>query len=175
MQTDQPLLQSFKLGATTLKNRVVMAPMTRSRADNPGNVPTEMHVEYYTQRASAGLIITEGSQVSEQAVGYIHTPGIHTAEQVEGWKKVVDAVHAEDGKIFIQLWHVGRMSHPDFHNGEKPLAPSAVNPNAKAYTPEGFKETEEPKAMTLEEIKQTQEDFVNAAKNAVEAGFDGVE
>ena len=175
MQTDQPLLQSFKLGATTLKNRVVMAPMTRSRADNPGNVPTEMHVEYYPQRASAGLIITEGSQVSEQAVGYIHTPGIHTAEQVEGWKKVVDAVHAEDGKIFIQLWHVGRMSHPDFHNGEKPLAPSAVNPNAKAYTPEGFKETEEPKAMTLEEIKQTQEDFVNAAKNAVEAGFDGVE
>lgn len=175
MKTDQPLLQSFKLGATTLKNRVVMAPMTRSRADNPGNVPTEMHVEYYTQRASAGLIITEGSQVSEQAVGYIHTPGIHTTEQVEGWKKVVDAVHAEDGKIFIQLWHVGRMSHPDFHNGEKPLAPSAVNPNAKAYTPEGFKETEEPRAMTLEEIKQTQEDFVHAAKNAVEAGFDGVE
>ena len=175
MKTDQPLLQSFKLGATTLKNRVVMAPMTRSRADNPENAPTDMHVEYYTQRASAGLIITEGSQVSPQAVGYIHTPGIHSAAQVAGWKKVVDAVHAEDGKIFIQLWHVGRMSHPDFHNGGKPLAPSAVNPNAKAYTSEGFKDTVEPKAMTLEDIQQTQEDFVTAAKNAMEAGFDGVE
>ena len=152
-----------------------MAPMTRSRADNPENAPTDMHVEYYTQRASAGLIITEGSQVSPQAVGYIHTPGIHSAAQVAGWKKVVDAVHAEDGKIFIQLWHVGRMSHPDFHNGGKPLAPSAVNPNAKAYTSEGFKDTVEPKAMTLEDIQQTQEDFVTAAKNAMEAGFDGVE
>ncbi|WP_370173648.1 alkene reductase [Leeuwenhoekiella palythoae] len=175
MKTDQPLLQSFKLGATTLKNRVVMAPMTRSRADNPENAPTDMHVEYYTQRASAGLIITEGSQVSPQAVGYIHTPGIHSAAQVAGWKKVVDAVHAEDGKIFIQLWHVGRMSHPDFHNGDKPLAPSAVNPIAKAFTSEGFKNTVEPKAMTLEDIQQTQEDFVTAAKNAMEAGFDGVE
>ena len=175
MKTDQPLLQSFKLGATTLKNRVVMAPMTRSRADNSENAPTDMHVEYYMQRASAGLIITEGSQVSPQAVGYIHTPGIHSAAQVAGWKKVVDAVHAEDGKIFIQLWHVGRMSHPDFHNGDKPLAPSAVNPNAKAFTSEGFKDTVEPKAMTLEDIQQTQKDFVTAAKNAMEAGFDGVE
>tara|TARA_R110002051_G_scaffold87634_3_gene154395 strand:+ start:946 stop:2058 length:1113 start_codon:yes stop_codon:yes gene_type:complete len=175
MKTNQPLLESFALGDITLKNRVVMAPMTRSRAENAGNVPTDLHVEYYTQRAGAGLIITEGSQVSERAVGYIHTAGIHTQEQVDGWKKVVDAVHAKDGKIFIQLWHVGRISHPDFHNGNKPIAPSAVNPNSKAFTSEGFKDTVTPKEMTLEEIKETQQEFVDAAKNALEAGFDGIE
>ena len=175
MKTDQPLLQSFVLGDITLKNRVVMAPMTRSRADNQGSVPTDLHVKYYTQRAGAGLIITEGSQVSKRAVGYIHTAGIHSEEQVAGWKKVVDAVHKENGKIFIQLWHVGRMSHPDFHNGNKPLAPSAVNPNAQSYTPNGFKDTVEPKAMTSEEIQETQQEFVDAAKNALEAGFDGIE
>lgn len=159
-----------------LKNRVVMAPMTRSRAANDGNVPTEdLHVPYYVQRASAGLIITEGSQVSKQAVGYVNTAGIYSKEQVEGWKKVTKEVHDKGGKIFIQLWHVGRMSHPDFHNGELPLAPSAINPNAKSYTPEGFKDTVTPKAMSIEEIKQTVEDFKNAAKNAIEAGFDGVE
>ncbi|WP_282051274.1 alkene reductase [Maribacter aquivivus] len=159
-----------------LKNRVVMAPMTRSRAANDGNVPTEdLHVPYYTQRASAGLIITEGSQVSKDAVGYINTAGIYSKEQVEGWKKVTTAVHNKGGKIFIQLWHVGRMSHPDFHDGELPLAPSALNPNAKSYTPEGFKDTVTPKAMTIEDIKQTVEDFKNAAINAVESGFDGVE
>jgi len=159
-----------------LKNRVVMAPMTRSRAANDGNVPTEdLHVPYYVQRASAGLIITEGSQISKQAVGYVNTAGIYSKEQVEGWKKVTKEVHDKGGKIFIQLWHVGRMSHPDFHNGELPLAPSAINPNAKSYTPEGFKDTVTPKAMSIEEIKQTVEDFKNAAKNAIEAGFDGVE
>ena len=175
MKTNQALLQSFKLGDITLKNRLVMAPMTRSRAENSENAPTEMHVAYYTQRAGAGLIITEGSQVSKRAVGDIHTAGIHSKAQVEGWKKVVDAVHKENGKIFIQLWHVGRMSHPDFHNGKKPLAPSAVNPNSKSFTTKGFKETVEPKAMTLQEIEETQQEFVNATKNAVEAGFDGVE
>lgn len=159
-----------------LKNRVVMAPMTRSRATNDGNIPTEdLHVPYYKQRASAGLIITEGSQVSKQAVGYVNTAGIHTKEQVDGWKKVTKEVHDKGGKIFIQLWHVGRMSHPDFHNGDLPVAPSAINPNAQSYTPEGFKDTVTPKAMSIDEIKQTVEDFKNAAKNAVEAGFDGVE
>ncbi|WP_435314576.1 alkene reductase [Cellulophaga fucicola] len=160
----------------SLKNRVVMAPMTRSRADNKGSVATdELHGLYYEQRASAGLIITEGSQVSKDAVGYIHTAGIHTEEQVEGWKKVTKRVHDKGGKIFIQLWHVGRMSHPDFHNGELPLAPSAINPNAKSYTPEGFKDTVTPRAMTIEDIKTTVKDFKNAAANAVKAGFDGVE
>ncbi len=175
MQSTQPLLQAYNLSGIQLKNRVIMAPMTRSRADNEGNTPTDIHVKYYTQRAGAGLIISEGSQVSKEAVGYINTPGIYSKEQVEGWKKVTAAVHDEGGKIFIQLWHVGRMSHPDFHNGDKPLAPSAVNPDAKAFTTEGFKETVEPRAMTLEDIKRTQDDFVKAAKNAKEAGFDGVE
>ena len=153
-----------------------MAPMTRSRANNDGNIPTdELHGLYYEQRASAGLIITEGSQVSNKAVGYINTAGIHTDAQVEGWKKVTKRVHDKGGKIFIQLWHVGRMSHPDFHNGELPLSSSALNPNAKSYTPEGFKDTVTPKAMTIAEIKQTVLDFKNAAANAVKAGFDGVE
>ncbi|WP_281540243.1 alkene reductase [Maribacter aestuarii] len=159
-----------------LRNRVVMAPMTRSRADNEENKPTnELHGLYYEQRSSAGLIITEGSQVSKRAVGYINTAGIHSKAQVEGWKKVTERVHKKDGKIFIQLWHVGRISHPDFHDGELPLAPSAINPNEQAYTPEGLKDTVTPKEMTIEDIKTTVKDFQNAAKNAVEAGFDGIE
>jgi N-ethylmaleimide reductase len=160
----------------TLKNRIVMAPMTRSRADNEGNVPTdELHGLYYEQRASAGLIITEGAQVSKQAVGYIYTAGIYSDEQVAGWKRVTKRVHDAGGKIFIQLWHVGRMSHPDFHNGELPLSASALNPEAKSFTPEGFKDTVTPKEMTIEDIKKTVQDFKNAAANAVKAGFDGVE
>ncbi len=176
MDNKQALLQPIKIGDLQLKNRVVMAPMTRSRADNQGKVPTaDLQGQYYQQRASAGLIITEGSQVSEKAVGYINTPGIHTAEQTEGWKEVTKMVHDADGKIFIQLWHVGRISHPDFHDGDLPHAPSAINPEAKSYTPEGFKETVAPKEMTIEDIKQTIQDFKNAAKNAWAAGFDGVE
>lgn len=172
----QALLQPLKMGSLTLKNRVVMAPMTRSRANNTENVPTsELHGLYYEQRASAGLIISEGSQVSKQAVGYIHTPGIYSEAQVEGWKKVTKRVHDAGGKIFIQLWHVGRISHPDFHNGTLPVSASAINPNSKSFTPQGFKDTVTPKAMTLEEIKSTVQDFKNAAKNAMDAGFDGVE
>jgi N-ethylmaleimide reductase len=121
------------------------------------------------------LIITEGSQVSKDAVGYINTPGIYSDAQVEGWKKVTKRVHDKGGKIFIQLWHVGRMSHPDFHNGELPLSSSAINPNAKSFTPDGFKDTVTPKEMIIEEIKTTVKDFQNAAANAVKAGFDGVE
>jgi len=159
-----------------LANRVVVAPMTRSRADNEGNIPTnELHGLYYEQRASAGLIITEGAQVSKKAVGYIHTAGIYSDAQVAGWKIVTKRVHDKGGKIFIQLWHVGRVSHPDFHNGELPMSASAINPNAKSYTPEGFKDTVAPKEMTLEDIKTTVQDFKNAAANAVKAGFDGVE
>ena len=175
MNTKQPLLQPITIGDLVLSNRVWMAPMTRSRATNEGNVPGDIHVKYYTQRASSGLIISEGSQVSKQAVGYINTPGIYSQEQVEGWKKVTQAVHEEGGHIFIQLWHVGRISHPDFHNGELPVAPSAINPHAKSFTPKGFKDTVTPKEMSIEEIKQTVLDFKNAARNAMEAGFDGVE
>lgn len=175
METGQPLLQSYTMGDLKLKNRVVMAPMTRCRADNPGKVATDLMAEYYAQRASAGLIISEGSQISRRAVGYMNTPGIHSDEQVEGWKKVTAAVHAKGGKMFIQLWHVGRMSHPDFHNGELPLSASAINPHSKCHTPYGAKETVTPKAMTLDEIKETIADYGNAAKNAMAAGFDGVE
>lgn len=171
----QALLKPIKLGDLELKNRVIMAPMTRSRADNENNAPTDIHLNYYKQRASAGLIISEGSQISSQAVGYVNTPGIYKPEQIEGWKKVTDAVHEEDGKIFIQLWHVGRMSHPDFHKGEKPVAPSAINPNSQSYTYEGFKDTVEPRALTTEEVKLVVQDFKKAAKNAVDAGFDGIE
>jgi N-ethylmaleimide reductase len=171
----QPLLTPYHKNLN-LKNRVVMAPMTRSRAANEGNVPTDdLHGLYYEQRASAGLIITEGSQVSKAAVGYINTPGIYTDEQVEGWQKVTKRVHDKDGKIYIQLWHVGRMSHPDFHNGALPLSASALNPNAKSFTPEGFKDTVTAKAMTIEDIKTTVQDFKNAAANAVKADFDGIE
>ena len=171
----QPLLVPYNKNIN-LKNRVVMAPMTRSRANNEGKVATdELQGLYYEQRASAGLIISEGSQVSEQAVGYINTPGIHTDAQVEGWKKVTKRVHDKGGKIFIQLWHVGRMSHPDFHNGELPVSASALNPHAKSFTPEGFKDTVAAREMTIEDIKQTVKDFQNAAANAVKAGFDGVE
>lgn len=171
----QPLLEPYDMKGLVLKNRVIMAPMTRSRADNAEHAPTEIHVKYYTQRAGAGLIISEGSQVSKAAVGYVNTPGIYSEAQVAGWKKVTEGVHRANGKIFCQLWHVGRISHPDFHNGELPLAPDAINPGAKSYTPEGFKDTVTPKKMTIEDIKQTILDFKNAAKNAMDAGFDGIE
>jgi N-ethylmaleimide reductase len=172
---NQPLLENYQLGNITLKNRVVMAPMTRSRADNPENTATELNAQYYAQRASAGLIISEGTQVSKQGVGYINTPGIYSEAQVQGWQKVTEAVHANEGKIFAQLWHVGRISHPDFHNGELPVAPSAVNPNDKAYTPLGFKDTVTPRALETEEVQAIVQDFKNASANALKAGFDGVE
>jgi N-ethylmaleimide reductase len=176
MSSEQNLLKPYNLNGLSLLNRVVMAPMTRSRADNPENKPTEgLHDVYYTQRASAGLIITEGSQVSKQAVGYVNTPGIYSKEQVEAWKMVNKKVHNNNGKIFIQLWHVGRMSHPDFHNGELPLSSSAINPEAQSYTPEGFKDTVTPKEMTIEDIERTIQDFKKAAKNSMEADFDGIE
>src|SRR5215210_7737098 len=135
---EHELFSSYYLGDLQLKNQMVMAPMTRSRAVD-GNVPNPKAALYYTQRASAGLVVTEASQVSPQGVGYIRTPGIHSPEQVEGWKRVTDQVHAAGGKIFLQLWHVGRMSHPDFHNGELPVAPSAIAPIGEAFTFEGPK------------------------------------
>lgn len=175
MKVDKALLKSVNIDDLKLKNRVIMAPMTRNRADNKEKEPTDLHVKYYTQRASAGLIITEGSQISKAAEGYINTPGIYTENQVEGWQKVTTAVHENNGNIFLQLWHCGRISHPKFHEGEKPLAPSAVNPNTQAYTPEGFEDTVEPQAMSIADIKQTVQDFRHAAENAKKAGFDGVE
>lgn len=170
----QPLLTSYKLRTLNLPNRVVMAPMTRSRAGE-GNVPTQLNAEYYKQRASAGLIISEGTQISQQGVGYPWTPGIHTEEQIEGWKKVTGAVHEADGRIFAQIWHAGRISHPYFHDGELPVAPSAIKPEGQAFTPEGMKNFVEPRALETDEIPSIIDDYVQAAKNARRAGFDGVE
>ncbi len=173
--TDQPILTPVKLGRYTLNNRIAMAPMTRSRADNPERAPTDLIAQYYAQRASAGLIITEGSQISPQGIGYVHTPGIHTPAQVAGWRKVSDAVHARNGRIFLQLWHVGYVSHPDFHGGALPVAPSAINPATQAYTPMGLKDTVTARALETHEVKQIVQDFARAAKSAMDAGMDGVE
>ena len=169
------LLKPIKLGRYELPNRIFMAPMTRSRADNSDNAATPLIAEYYSQRASAGLIISEGSQVSPQAVGSINTPGIYSPVQIEGWKLVTQAVHNKNGHIFCQLWHVGRMSHPDFHEGRLPVAPSAINPNDSSFTRDGFKDTVTPHALTITEIHDITQDFQKAAENAIAAGFDGVE
>lgn len=166
---------SYKLNGLTLNNRMVMAPMTRSRSNNTGNVATELTAKYYQQRTSAGLIITEGTFISEEAVGVINVPGIYTPEQIEGWKLTTEAVHQKGGTIFAQLWHTGAYSHPDLHNGKKPLAPSDVNPNQQVFTAEGLKPSEAPQPMTVEDINRTIADFKQAAINAFEAGFDGVE
>jgi len=153
---------------------MVMAPMTRCRALK-GNVPGPLSVDYYTQRASAGLIITEGSQVSPQGVGFNRTPGIYSPEQVAGWKKVTAAVHMAGGNIFLQLWHVGRMSHPDYLGGDLPVAPSALPVDEEIHTPQGKKKIPVPRALLPEEIPGIVLQFGQGAKNAREAGFDGVE
>ena len=169
------LLEPARLGPYTLKNRVVMAPLTRNRA-GAGNVPQDMNVAYYAQRASAGLIITEATQISPQGVGYPGTPGIHSAEQVAGWTRVTDAVHARGGRVFLQLWHVGRISHPSLQpNGEIPVAPSALKPEGEAFTAEGPQPFVTPRALEGHEIPGIIADYRAAAVNALAAGFDGVE
>lgn len=170
-----PLLSPVQIGSLSLKSRIVMAPMTRSRAGE-GDAATSLAAEYYSQRAKAGLIISEGSQVSAQGKGYPRTPGIFTAEQIAGWKLVTDAVHAQGGRIFLQLWHVGRLSHPLVQaNGELPVAPSAIKPEGQLYTSEGLKAYETPRALGIEEIPGIVADFRQGAENAKLAGFDGVE
>ena len=167
--------QPFELAGTTLANRIAMAPMTRSRA-GAGGVPTELVAEYYAQRASAGLIISEGVQPSVVGQGYPWTPGLHSEEQVAGWRKVTDAVHAAGGVIFAQLMHTGRIGHPSLlPDGLTPVAPSAVAPAGKLFAGEGMVEFAEPRALTSDEIHETVRDYARAARNAVEAGFDGVE
>jgi len=169
------LFDSFQLGELSLKNRIVMAPLTRNRGGE-GNVPTDLNVLYYRQRASAGLIITEGSQISPQALGYPGTPGIHNDEQVNGWQQVTDAVHAENGLIFIQLWHVGRISHPSMlPDNILPVAPSAIRPEGDAITYEGMQPFVTPRALEINEIPALIADYVAAAKQARQAGFDGIE
>ena len=169
------LFDSFKLGPLTLPNRLVMAPLTRNRAVE-GQVPNPLAVEYYAQRASAGLLITEASQVSHQGQGYQDTPGIFSPAQVAGWRKVTDEVHKRGGRIFIQLWHVGRISHTDLQPGQAaPVAPSAIRAKTKTFVGGTFTDVSEPRELTLAEIPGVVESFRKAARNAVEAGFDGVE
>ena len=172
---DRILFSPYKVGDLTFKNRIIMAPLTRSRADNEGKVATPLMAEYYSQRSSAGMIISEGSQVSPMGVEYVNTPGIYSKEQTNAWKQVTESVHSDGGKIFIQLWHVGRLSHPYFLNGKTPLAPSAINPQHTIRTPEGNKPSVDPKEMTVADIKEVINQFATAASNAVRAGFDGVE
>jgi len=167
------LFSDVTLGGMSLANRVAMAPMTRNRA--PGGTPIKLMAEYYVQRADAGLIITEGAQISDQAIGYPATPGIHSEEQVEGWKQVIDAVHAKGGHIFVQLWHCGRVSHPDFHGGALPVAPSAIKPAGQAFTNTGLQDFVMPRALEFREIPEIIEQYRHAAAMAIKAGFDGVE
>ncbi len=180
------LYEPFSSIGLSFQNRIVMPPMTRCRSRQPGNIPTEQMATYYGQRASAGLIIAEATQVSEDAQGYSYTPGIHTPEQVDGWRQVTSQVHQQGGLIFLQVWHTGRLSHACFQHGAAPMAPSAIkvpddttvwvasdplDPSqggaSQPCTP--------PRAMTLSDIERVQDDFVQAARNAKEAGFDGIE
>jgi N-ethylmaleimide reductase len=173
--TDRQLFEPYALGAITLSNRIVMAPLTRNRA-GAGFVPGELAAEYYAQRASAGLIISEATQISQQGQGYQDTPGIYTQAQIEGWRKVTDAVHAKGGRIFLQLWHVGRVSHVDLQpNGQAPVAPSAIRAQTKTFVNNAFVDVSEPRALALDEIAGIIADFRQAAVNAISAGFDGVE
>ena len=168
------LFSPVKLGSIAMSNRMVMAPLTRNRSSMEG-VPQEINVTYYEQRASAGLIITEATPISPMGHGYPLLPGIYTEAQVAGWKKVTDAVHAKGGKIVIQLWHVGRISHPSLLNGATPVAPSAVKPAGKAFTFQGLVDYVEPRALDVSELPGIVADYVHATQCALKAGFDGVE
>jgi len=167
------LFSPLQLGHLNLPNRMVMAPLTRNRA--PDGMPTALMAEYYRQRAGAGLIISEGTQISEQGIGYPATPGIHTDAQIEAWQAVTGAVHHAGGRIFCQLWHCGRISHPDYHGGDKPVAPSAIQPDGQAFTYEGLKDFVEPRALDAAEIPAIIEQYRHAAACAIRAGFDGIE
>ncbi len=169
------LFDEVKLGDLTLKNRIIMAPLTRMRSKQPGNIPFELNAKYYAQRATAGLIISEATQVCEEGQGYPGTPGIHSEDQVNGWKLVTDAVHKAGGKIFCQLWHVGRISHSSFHGGA-PVAPSPIKPTGGTFTAD-WKQVpfETPRALLTEEIPQIVNYYKQGALNAKAAGFDGVE
>lgn len=179
---DSILFESTTLGPYSLKNRIVLPPLTRSRSSQPGNIPNDLMATYYRQRTGAGFMVTEGTQIEPRGQGYAWTPGIHSAEQILGWRKVTDAVHAKGGTIFAQLWHVGRVSHTSLQpNGEAPVAPSAIpaegvsvfietGPGTGALAPPSM-----PRALTAAEVKELVQLYAQAARNALDAGFDGVE
>ncbi len=169
------LFKPVRMGSLTLRNRIVMAPLTRSRAGQ-GDAPRQMNADYYAQRASAGLIISEASQISPEGKGYAWTPGIYSDEQIAGWRLVTDAVHAKGGAIFCQLWHVGRISHESLQpNGGLPVAPSAIRANGQAFTEDGLKPHPTPRALETSEIARVVDDYRKATIAARVAGFDGVE
>lgn len=168
------LFSPLKLGELTLPNRIIMAPLTRCRSIE-NNCANDMMATYYTQRASAGLIISEATQISKLGIGYPCTPGIHTDAQTESWQKVTSAVHAAGGRIFLQLWHVGRVSHSSYHDDILPVAPSPIAPAGQVYTPGGMKPYETPHALSIKEIEDIKQEYITATKNAIKAGFDGVE
>jgi N-ethylmaleimide reductase len=169
------LFEPIQLGSLVLKNRVFMAPLTRNRADADG-VPGDLAATYYSQRASAGLIVTEATQISPMGKGYINTPGIHSSEQVRAWSRIVESVHQSGGRIFLQLWHVGRISHSSLlPNNARPVAPSAIRANSQTLIATGLAPVAEPIALTANGISNTLDDYRRAAANAKEAGFDGVE
>ena len=173
--TKKTLFESYSFGALTLANRIVMAPLTRNRA-GPGFVAGELTADYYGQRASAGLIISEATQISQQGQGYQDTPGIYTPAQIDGWRKVTTAVHEKGGHIFLQLWHVGRVSHVDLQpSGAAPVAPSAIRAETKTFVNNAFADVSQPRALALNELAGIVNDFRQAAANAIKAGFDGVE
>ncbi len=174
------LFSSKNVGNITMPNRVVMAPMTRSRTLQPGDIPTDLMATYYAQRATAGFIVSEATQISPQGKGYSFTPGMYSEEQVNGWRKVTDAVHAADGRIFSQLWHVGRMSHASFHDDGKPVGPSALAPDAQVWIvgDDGVGRMIDcpvPRALSIDDIREIVQDYRVAAANAIKAGFDGIE
>ena len=175
--TTSQLFQPTRIGDIEVANRIVMAPLTRSRADEAkGDIPgSAMNVDYYRQRSGAGLIISEGTQVSPVGKGYMATPGIYSDAQVEGWKHITKAVHDAGSKIIAQIWHVGRITHPDLTGGAQPVAPSAIQPKVVAYTHGGKVDVPVPHALSLAEIKEVVQQFRHAAANAIRAGFDGVE
>lgn len=168
------LFSPLRLGTFETKNRILMAPMTRGRATSDGT-PTESMVEYYRQRATAGLLITEGTFVSPQGVGWHHAPSIYSEAQVEAWKPVTAAVHKEGGRIFLQLWHMGRVSHPDFQGGALPVGPSPIAAEGQSHTPKGSKDYVTPRVLETNELAGIVDDFRQSARRAIEAGFDGVE
>jgi N-ethylmaleimide reductase len=173
--SSQPLFTPYRMGELALPNRIVMAPLTRMRARSHDHVPTALQADYYAQRAAAGLVVTEATAISPDGFGWADTPGLWTPEQVRGWRRVTDAVHAAGGRIIAQLWHMGAISHPDLRGGATPLSASEVNPQQLSFTAAGRVPTVTPRPMTRDEIRQTAVDYARGARNAIEAGFDGVQ
>src|SRR5467141_2987769 len=171
----QPLFTPVRVGDLDLPNRIVMAPLTRMRAGPIDHVPTTLQAEYYAQRASAGLIVAEATAISPDGFGWADTPGLWTEEHVRGWRRVTNAVHAAGGRIIAQLWHTGAISHPELLDGAQPVSASNVDPGQLSFTPTGRKPTVTPRSLTKQEIQVTVADYARAARNAMEAGFDGVQ